>query len=269
MNFKRYILTHPVTSYFILTFTISWLGALLLVAPEVFHGEPVPKMTGILMFPVMLIGPSAAGTILTAIIAGKQGLRNLLSGMRKWKVPAKWYLVALLIPPCLINLILLFLSKVVSPVFTPNFFPIGLLFGIPAGFLEEIGWTGFAFPKMSSKQNFIKASLLLGFLWGLWHLPVIDFLGVATPHGEYLLLFFLAFIAVLTAIRVLIAWIYINTKSILLAQLMHAVSTGCLVMFGSSKVSPGEEALWYGSYALLLEIVVFIIFFQKRNRLTY
>src|SRR6476619_6393063 len=100
---------------------------------------------------------------------------------------------------------------------------------------------------MSLKQNIIKPGVVLGLLWGFWHLPVIDFLGVATPHGKYLVLFFLAFIAVLTAMRLLIAFVYSNTESILLAQLMHIISTGSLVMFGPVRVSPSEETLWYSS----------------------
>jgi len=265
LSFKNYIQRHPAAFYFIITFLISWLGAFILVAPKLLSGEPVQKMDGILMFPVMLIGPTVTGVILTAMIDGKPGLRNLFSHMGNWKVSFKWYAIALLIPPCLINVVLMLLSKIVSPVFTPNFFPVGFLFGIPAGFFEEIGWTGFAFPKMRLKQNIIKAAILLGFLWGAWHLPVIDFLGVATPHGKFLLPFFISFIAVLTAMRVIITWVYTHTQSVLLAQLMHAVSTGCLVMFGPSKVSAAQEALWYGSYAVLLWTVVLLFLFRKQT----
>jgi len=66
------------------------------------------------------------------------------------------------------------------------------------------------------------AAVLIGVLWGFWHLPVIDFLGTASPHGSYLLSYFIAFIAVMTAImRILIAWLYANTSSIFSTQLMR------------------------------------------------
>jgi hypothetical protein len=84
---------------------------------------------------------------------------------------------------------------------------------------------GFAFPKMREKLPALSAAVLLGLLWGLWHVPVIDDLGTATPHGHYWFPSFLAFTAAMTATRVLIAWLYSNTKSVLLAQLMHACYT--------------------------------------------
>ena len=73
---------------------------------------------------------------------------------------------------------------------------------------------GFAFPKMRLKLHALGAAVLLGIFWGVWHLPVIDYLGTATPHGVYWLPFFLSFTAAMTAMRVLIAWLYSNTKSV-------------------------------------------------------
>jgi CAAX protease family protein len=112
----------------------------------------------------------------------------------------------------------------------------GLLFGVPAGYLEEIGWMGYAFPKMRSQNNALAPSILLGLLWSAWHLPVIDYLGTATPHGAYWLPFFLTFTAAMTAIRVLISWTYSNTNSVLLAQLLHMSSTGALVIFSAPRL---------------------------------
>jgi membrane protease YdiL (CAAX protease family) len=156
------------------------------------------------------------------------------------------------IPPVLVVGVLLILRTGVSPVFAPNRFWPGFAFGCAAGFLEEIGWTGFAFPAMRATQSAFRAAVMLGLLWSAWHIPVIDFLGSATPHGAYLPAFFLAFTAAMTAMRVLICWVYSRTGSILLAQLMHASSTGALATFGPAGIKPGQEALWYAVYALVL-----------------
>jgi membrane protease YdiL (CAAX protease family) len=257
-NQEAIIRRYSVVTYFALTFLISWTGALAVATPHLIRHQPLPQMTGVLMFPVMLLGPSLAGIVLTRIVDGKSGLRVLFSQMfRAWIAP-KWY-TALLLPPALVLTVLLFLERFVSPVYAPNRFFMGILFGIPAGFFEEIGWTGYAFPKMRSESNGLAPSILLGLLWALWHLPVINYLGTATPHGAYWLPFFLAFSLAMTAMRVLIAWIYTNTKSVLLAQLMHVSSTGSLVLFGAARVTAAQEAMWYALYGTVLWIAVGIV----------
>jgi hypothetical protein len=85
---------------------------------------------------------------------------------------------------------------------------------------------------------------------------VINFLGTAVPHGAYWLHFFLAFSAAMTAMRVLICWLYEQTKSIPLAQLMHACSTGSLVVFSPPTATAPQEAFWYASYAAALWLLV-------------
>ena len=257
-NLGAIIRRYPIVTYFAQTFMISWTGALAVAAPHLIRHQPLPKMTGILMFPVMLLGPSFAGIALTRVVDGKDGLRDLFSRMFVARVPAGWY-TALLIPPVLVLTVLLSLQKFVSPVYTPNRFIIGILFGIPAGLFEEIGWMGYAFPKMRSQSNGLSSGVVLGLLWSLWHLPVIDYLGTATPHGGDWLPFFLAFTLVMTAMRVLIAWIYTNTKSVLLAQLMHACSTGSLVIFSAPRVTALQEVMWYVLYGTALWVVVAIV----------
>jgi len=248
---KRY----PVAAYFILTFGISWLGALAVVAPKLLRGESIPKFSGILMFPVMLLGPVVSGIVLTRVVDGPCGLRDLFSRMRRTRVGARSY-APLLIPPVTVFLVLFILKTFVSSVFAPNRFFAGVSFGIVAGFFEEIGWTGFAFPKMAKTSNALPPAVTLGVLWGCWHIPVIDFLGTATPHGIYWLPYFLAFTAAMTAMRVLIGWMYINTGSVALAQLMHASSTGSLVVLSPAGATAAQEAVWYAIYAAALWVMV-------------
>lgn len=246
---------HPVASYIVLTFFLSWLGAFLVAAPHLLRGQPLPTLTGILMFPAMLVGPSFSGILLTRLFDGPAGLSDLFSRMRRVRFPSRWY-AALMIPPIFILGILLLLRTFVSSIYSPNLFWLGLAFGVPAGFFEEIGWTGFAFPKLCLKLPTFRAAILLGILWGCWHLPVINFLGTAVPHGAYWLHFFLAFAAAMIAMRVLISWLYSHTRSILLAQLMHVFSTGSLVVFSPPSANATQEVFWYAMYAAALWFLV-------------
>ena len=266
---ERLIERYPVSAYFALAFAISWAGALTIAARYLIQREPLPAMTGILMFPVMLLGPSIAGITLTRVVDGKAGIREFFSRLLLVRFPLYWY-TALLIPPVLVFAVLVVLARLLSPFYAPNHFFTGVLFAVPAGVLEEIGWTGYALPKMLSKSDAMSASVVLGLLWAFWHLPVINYLGSATPHGSYWLQFFFAFALAMTAIRMLIVWLYVNTKSVLLAQLFHISSTGSLIVFGPSRVSSAQEPYWYAIYGSALWVLVAMVVhnFGRQLRVT-
>ncbi|WP_172596284.1 CPBP family intramembrane glutamic endopeptidase [Petrocella atlantisensis] len=219
-----------------------------------------------LMFMAMLAGPSFAGIFMTAVVDGRNGLRELFARMIRWRVEIRWYLVVL-IPPIFILLVLLTLSGLVSPVFVPSFTMIGLVIGLLAGFFEEIGWVGFALPKMQEKYNSLYTGLIIGVFWGLWHL-LAGYLGSSATLGIFWVPHFVSmFILAMTATRVIIVWVYNHTKSVLLAQLIHASSTGFLYTLGPSPISPANEILWYIIYALTLWVFVIVIYSRYGNQL--
>ncbi|HVV73086.1 MAG TPA: CPBP family intramembrane glutamic endopeptidase [Verrucomicrobiae bacterium] len=260
MPLRQRVQSNPITSYFLLTFLISWGGAGLYLAPRLLKGQQLAKLDGLLMFPIMLLGPAIAGIALTSLTGGKAGLGALRAKLGKARVGMGWYLLAVAIPAVLILVTLFLLNVFYSPVFRPNFFPIGIVFGIPAGLLEEIGWSGFVFPVLQERFSLFKSALIIGVLWAIWHLPVIDFLGAASPHGHYLWAFFTAFAVAMTAMRVIICCLVRRTGSLLLAQFTHILSTGCLVVLGPNGVTPGQEAAWYALYGLLLWGAAAILF---------
>jgi membrane protease YdiL (CAAX protease family) len=254
MKVSAFLRKHPVLGYFVLAFAISWSGALMVAAPSMVGGTSLPQITGLLMFAVMLLGPSVGGVTMTSLLEGRKGLQSLFHRIRTVHVGGRWY-AALLIPPTLVLVTLFALETLVANVFTPNHFYLGILFGVPAGFLEEIGWTGYALPALLYRMNAFKAAIVMGAIWSIWHLPVINFLGAAAPHRGHWPWFFLAFALVMTAMRVLMTWLYLHSGSVLLAQLMHMSSTGALVVF-SPAVTPPQEAGWYVLYGCLLWLLV-------------
>jgi membrane protease YdiL (CAAX protease family) len=245
---------HPVATYFAFVYLVPALGYGLLVVPGLLRGQPMRAAQALTLFPIMEVGVFLTGLLLTRAVDGSDGVRALWARVRRARVGAGWY-ATLLIPPALILLVLSALRAAVSPAFAPGADLLGATFGLGAGFLEETGWMGFAYRKLRPGRSALGAAALLGLLWGLWHMPVVDYLGAAAPHGAYWLPFYLAFIALVAAIRVIIAWLYEATDSLLLPMLLHASSTGFLVVLAPTRVSPPQETLWYAIYAALLWVV--------------
>ena len=248
---------HPLATYFAIAYGVSVLALIVIGPPALIDAPRHFVIRSLLMFPGLVITVGAAGIVLSGVTGGRAAIAALSRRVTRWRVPARYY-ASLLIPPAAI-LAALLLLRLTAPAYAPNFYLAGLAYGVIAGFFEEFGWSGFAYPRMRSRFGPLRGAILLGLLWGVWHLPVVDALGVATPHGRAWPLFFLAFVLALTALRVLISWIYSNSGSLLLAQLMHASSTGSLVVFGATLVTPTQEATWYALYAALLGLAAFLI----------
>ena len=251
----------PLGAYFAVAYGLSLLAAGVI-------GLPARSVSpsSFVMFPVLVIGVGSAGVALTAATRGREGLADLGRRFRRWRL-GRWYLV-LLVPPLGILAVVTVFRFLVSPGFgsalvpfnmTLGFLAFGLAVGLLSGFTEEMGWTGFAYPRLSPRFGALAGAVLLGLLWGIWHFPVIDSLGAASPHGAYLPAYFGSFILAMMAMRVLIAWVYSNTQSVLAAQLLHASSTASLVIVSPAHVTAAQEALWYIAYAGLLWILVAIV----------
>ena len=259
MKMKSLIQRYPVASYFVLAYLISWGGSFAIGGPKFLRGETLGFEDAMLMGPLVLAGPFIAGLVMTYLVDGKTGLRALFSRMLKWRVGLRWYAAALLIFPVLILGVLWALTALVAPDFAPTFIAFGILGGLLAGFIEETGWMGFAYPRMETKFGTWRATIYLALLHGLWH-AMAGYLGEAGTYGAYWLPRFVAmWIVAMMAMRVLLVWIYKNTGSTLLAQLTHASSSGFLVILGPSTISPPNGTLWFAVYAVILWIPAAIV----------
>jgi membrane protease YdiL (CAAX protease family) len=242
---------HPLAGYFALCFGISWGGILLVLAATGFDFAPLQPLETGLIFAMMLLGPSASGLILTALLDGRAGLQQLGSRLMRWKLRARWYAVALLTTPLLLLAILWPMSAIVAPAFAPRFQWALFAAGLAAGAFEEIGWTGFATPRLLARPQAGLAGLWLGLVWAFWHLLVdyrynIEAMGILWP-----LEFVVVYIAALTPYRMLMTWVYRNTGSVLLAVLMHASYTGwLLVLFPAASLT--QSLSWQAAFAIML-----------------
>jgi uncharacterized protein len=170
----------PVVTYFVLTFVISWGGALLAIGGSGGMAGTTPESDPRFVYALlaMLAGPSVAGVMMTALVRGRAGLHEYRSRLIAWRVGPGWYAVALLTAPVLMMATLLALSST-SEAFVPGILTaenkgalvlVGLGVGLSAGVFEELGWTGFAIPTMLRRHGVASTGLLVGVLWSGWHL---------------------------------------------------------------------------------------------------
>jgi membrane protease YdiL (CAAX protease family) len=232
---KTFIQRHSVIAYFTLVLVISWGGFLLVGWRGLFTGtswQTDPRFQAAVL--AMLAGPPVAGILMTAFVSGMHGLRELFSRLLRWRVGVRWYAAAILIAP-LLTMGVLFTLALVSPVFLPSIVTTqakaalllsGVMVGLVGGFMEELGWTGFAIPQLRVKYGVLAVGAIVGVVWGVWHLLQMWWVGGTSSEALSLTLFMslhvLFAIAQLTAYRVLMVWVYDHAESLLVAVLMHA-----------------------------------------------
>lgn len=226
---------YPVRVYFALTLTLSWSGLLLVGGSGLLAGSDWrtdPRFLPAIQ--VMLLGPLVAGLLCTALAAGRAGLRDLLARLARWRVAGRWYAVALLAAPLVQGGVLLALS-LRSPLYLPaiattsdrtTLLLSALAYGLIGALVEEVGWTGFAVPRLRARYGVLATGIGVGLVWGAWHGLQMWWVGSTSfgtvPPGIFLPAYMVGAVAALAAYRVLMVWVYDRTESLLIAVLMHA-----------------------------------------------
>jgi membrane protease YdiL (CAAX protease family) len=277
---RAFIKRHPLLTYYVLAFAISWGGILLIIAA--FRGIPATKEQFDAQLPIaipaMLGGPSIAGLLLIGLVQGKVGFRTLRARLFKWRVGARWYAVALLSAP-LAYLVALLALSLTSPVYLPgllvsddkaSLLAMGIMGGLMAGIFEELGWTGFAVPRLRLRYNVLTTGLIAGLLWGAWHILSNDVWAYRTTSGTLSPALFVTLSGLslllggLPAYRVLMVWVYDRTQSLLVMMLMHASLTVSSMVLGPLAIA-GVPLLIYGltSAAVQWLLVVGVVLANK------
>jgi membrane protease YdiL (CAAX protease family) len=276
-----FIKRHPLLSYFALTFALSW-GAVLIVAGGSGGISPTSEaseLQELLLYPALLVGPGVAGVLLTGLVDGRVGFREVRSQLLRWRVAAGWYAVALITAPLSVMAALLALS-LTSPAFVPGIVTcddktalllIGIFAGLMVGIFEELGWTGFAIPRLRLRYGVLGTGLILGLVWGTWHFPVF-FWGSGTPSGAgtvppalYLLVLLFSW---LPAYRVLMMWVYDRTESLLVAILMHASLVASNAILAPLALGGAATVAYDLVWAAVLWLVVAAVALANRGHLS-
>ena len=272
---KAFIKSHPLLSYFALTFAISWGGMLLVIAVGGSGGVPMLAWVA---------GPPIAGILLTGLLDGRAGFRDLLTRMRRWRVGARWYAVALLTAPLVFTAILLAFS-LSSPEFLPRILTTSdtasvLLFGlgwglIGGGFLEELGWTGFAVPTLLRRMRYgvLSTGLTVGLLWAVLHFLAFFYLGRssgAIPLAIFVPLDVFITVMGMTAFRVLMVWVYDRSGGSLLVagMLMHASYTAFTFILAPLTISGVAFLTVTFAEAAALWMVIAVVALVNHGHLT-
>ena len=229
----------PITTFYLLTLAITWPMGLL------------PP------------GVSIAAIAVAALIDGRHEVGALLRRVTVWRVGVRWYLIALLGPVALLAAAaavnVLAGAQVASPGPLVDWLELGQLFGfqvvgVIAGAWEELGWRGFALRRLLTRLSPLLASLGLGVLWAVWHLPL--FISGDLPWADA---------AALVVLSILFTAVFVRTQqSVLIAFLMHAALNAAggiavLLFEGSDRVQ-----MYWSMTAVTAVVALTVIFMQAR-----
>lgn len=248
----------PLVAFFALAFGLTWL---FLLADALGARGLIPfRLTlsgpGLILALLMSYGPSIAALLVAGTTEGRAGLWSLLRSLLRWRIGLRWYALALAGPAALF-----FVAARLSELLGGEPRPLpaqgwsvllmglvgSLLHGIANG--EELGWRGYALPRLLQRQRPLAASLTLGVIWFVFHLPIMF-----VPNsiaGDQSFATALPFFAGVLATSVLMTWLYRGTGgSVLLTTLFH----GAVNVWPGLVGGAGSEATLAWLQAALLTL---------------
>lgn len=226
---KELLSRHALALFFILAFLISWLIEFLLIAAwNGWYGISIPMSLHYLAS----FGPMLSAFLVTGLADGRRGLTELWLRITRWKARRNLAAFSLLSPfafyllGILVNFILTKEWPAPSQIGQVNYLPnLGagaiLLWLITFGFGEEIGWRGFALPRLQKNHTALTSSIILGLIWIVWHIPAFFYNETYTGMGPILLIGMS--IGILLG-SVMLTWLYNSTDgSIFFVAVWHGL----------------------------------------------
>jgi membrane protease YdiL (CAAX protease family) len=220
--------------FFGIAFTLTWsIGVVALLFPSQLEAIFGPMSEGNPLFFLAVFSPTLTSLLLTGIIEGREGIWNLVSRLGRWRFNLFFYFFVLIVVPALGYVAAVMVGKGSDLDLRYWYLYLPLLFSQfftdPGPVGEELGWRGFALPRLLQRYDALKASLILGVLWGLWHLPAVLCSGLPQQGVSII-----AFIFGGVALSILSTWLYNSSGgSLLVTALLHVTTNFSLVIIGA------------------------------------
>lgn len=250
MWIKNWIKRSPLIAYFVFVFGIEWLLFFAL-------SEYLPPMIALLIGSWL---PNIIGVFITGTASGRKGLREMFSKIMLWRIHFKWYLIATILPILLtfLSIWLYELMGNVAPVYAPGGqIPLILVISIFTGAMgEELGWRGTALPRLQARRNALTSSLVLGILWGLYHLP--SFLMSGLPLEDAPLI---PFMLCALGLTFLVTWSFNHTRGSLIIVFLYHFAFN--FMLNATGVTNDPALLWILGVVSIVVASAIVIFDWK------
>ena len=213
--------------------------------------------------PMLPWGPLFAALIVLGLTRGWAGIKGLLADMFRWRIGARWYAFAFLVPIGVTFAAVYLNVALGAPAPPASVFAISELISlipslviatlIAGPFTEEPAWRGFFLPRLQAKYSPLVASLIIGLIWWSWHLPLM----ISDPTGQRPPL---QFLGITLSFSILYTWIYNNAKaSLLLLALLHGVTNKFYAFLFPYHVGEYYLRLWWVYVALWWVVTLFVV----------
>lgn len=271
---------HNIWLFLVITFSYSWL----LWLPFVLAGFNIIHLSDSIVSLITLavalgaFGPMIAAVILNGRKQGKSGIKEFFRNALSLRVKPVYYILALLLPILITALSHYFVNytgidKLPDTLFPDSllsvpaiviFVPYFLFTLIAAGGQEEFGWRGYAQEPMQQRFGILKGSIILGLIWGLWHLPLWFMPGEG--HTYYS---FFAFLIYVVSTSVSIGWLYnASGKKLIIPLIIHTAGNVSVPFFPILHLaSVPQPGYWVWAGANVIMAVCLTLWFRKNKKI--
>ena len=276
---KGVIQRHPLIAFFTLANLLSWLAWVPYILSDdglgVLHfGFPqflgTNQLAGVL--PGAYLGPIFSAFLVTRITDGRAGVRQWAGRLKRFRVRWYWYVTVPIAVPAVLTVSAMALTDQ-SPAALPvsvliAYVPMLVLQMVTTGLAEEPGWRDFALPRLQRRFGPLVGTLILGPLWGVWHLPLFLSQWGGWPHVTPMMP--VVFVATCVTFSIVMTWVFNRTgESLPLAMLLHtSVNTFSSIALGTLFPTLLASQTTY-AFALGSGAVALVLLIATRGRLGY